>query len=121
MKKKLVLSVFAVCTVFVSSVMAYAEAAYPLNLSPRQATANTDWIYFPAGKMKIHIENKGPRSIHYFVLEYCPYYECPALQSGEVKPGKTLDISARHLAGKYMFKIDNDESLSSKASGTLSQ
>lgn len=119
--KKIVLSFFAVYTVFVFSAMAYAEAAYPLHLSSRQATANTDWIYFPAGKMKIHIENKGPRSIHYFVLEYCPYDECPALKSGEVKPGKTLDVSVLHLAGKYMFKMDNDESLSSEAIGTLSQ
>ncbi|SEM69124.1 hypothetical protein [Lihuaxuella thermophila] len=121
MRKKLVLSFFAICTIFVLSAMTYADTAYPLQLNTGQPTAHTDWIYFPAGKMKIHIENKGSRPIHFYVLEYCPYYECSALRSGEVEPGKTLDISAPHPAGKYMFKMDNDEFLSSEASGTLSQ
>ncbi|MFC7441627.1 hypothetical protein [Laceyella putida] len=109
--------------IFLCSFSAVAEAktVYPLQLKAGTPSVWTQWRTLPAGDLKVSIDNKGPGPIHFYVLTHCGHLECPTLVSGEVKAGEHLRIEIPHPSGKYMFKLDNDEKLSSFADAVFSQ
>jgi len=104
----LIVVVLLVAMFPIHSAFAATYGPYYVNIYPGQDSVMTYPVYFGEGTMHVTVENKGPHTISYYVLFECPYYECPALTSGVVQPGKYVSYPKQHSAGKFIFKIVND-------------